>query len=300
MKKVGYKIRTHNCPMPNYQDIYGLELAEIKEKIYIFFAEYYYEKKNVQDLIKSGKIVPHNGSLSYSSDQLDWDWVNAQVGYAIKNKPVIPMPQSGGDFPPFVFLLDCINSLLDKGYRKIGELEYLPIINNMVVKIDNSCNPPIYCLHEGSVRSIIETLFTKLDSAYKELVDFCFPSLKNDLDYYSKLPHQFFIYWKDSSEQFDTFFNYAYKQSENGKTNFKWINTPFTRNDFDEYGYETLYSVRLDDLLEPYSSRKMLKGINTTKVDRHLVLRELVYKALTADFKKYCKKNGIDVSHNFS
>lgn len=300
LKKLGYKIKTHNNPLPNYEDIHGLHLAEIKKKIYCYFAEQYFEYQNVQDLVKSGEIVSQDGGLSYSTNQLDWNWINAQIDNAIENELEIPALRENIKSSPLAFLYNCINSLLQNGKTVLGELEYLPPINAMISKIDSSGNPTRYYFKKGSIQTIVESTLKILDSAYKDLVDLCFPSIKHELDYYSKLPHQFYIYYNNESEQFHTNFCYAYTQSENGRTNFKWIDTPWARSEFAKYGYVLLHSVRLDYLFRQNSSRDLFRSFDSRESERHLVVRELVYKILEDDFKNYCKENEIDTHHSFS
>ena len=298
-RELGYEIKSRAYPVPNYQEILPIELNDIKKKINIFFAEQYYTERNVQDLQESGKIQSHEGSLSYSTDQLDWDWINTQVVNAIENRIEVPTPQSGGDSPPFVFLNDLLNILLQNGYKKVEDLKYLPLINRMIEKIDRSNNPNKYFLKEGSVKELIEALFSQYDKAYKELVDSCFPTLKNDLEFYSTLPHQFYIYRSDTIDKLDTCFYYAYKQSNNDRTTFTWMNTSFKNEDFEEIGFETLYSTHLNDLLRVRHSKRMLKWINTRDVDNHLILREQVYKILNNDLKKLCEVKGINARQEF-
>lgn len=81
LNKLGYKIKITYTPTPNFHYIHDLKLVDIREKIYIYFVNKYYKKTNVQNLLKSGRITPSNGILSYSYSQLDWDWINPKFPF---------------------------------------------------------------------------------------------------------------------------------------------------------------------------------------------------------------------------
>lgn len=295
-RELGFDIRPKNNKFPNYQEIYSIDFLDLKKRIIIYFAEKYYKNENINYLIKSGIIKKSGNGYSFSNDQLSWSWINKQVDNAIKNKFKIPDKDGRGHVPPFVYLNNLIDILMKCGYEKIQDLDYMPLINQMIIKKDIINHKQNYYLKQGSVKIIIENYFYLFEKAYKELVDASFPIIKNDFKFYKTIPHQYIIYSEKLEERLNTIISFGYKKSNTDKINFIWNSEKYNINDYRKYEFETIYKRTLDSLLYVISDSVMLKGVNTHKVNSHLIIREMVYKMLELDIESYCIKNDIDIN----
>jgi len=118
---------------------------------------------------------------------------------------MIPRLNVIGDFPPFEELFKIVNILLFKGYKEIKK-HLLPYPDKSVIEVkeyskqNRELNIPqiiIAQFSEEQAKLYTEKFFKLIETCYKEFVEYCFPTLKEELPFYKTLPHEYFIYLED-------------------------------------------------------------------------------------------------------
>ena len=278
-QKLGYDFKIIDFRIPRYELIYPIDLNDVREKVYNFIATRYYQGEDVNP-----NLIP----------QLVED--------AFKKNLEIPKLNIGGDFPPFEELFKIVNILLEKGYDKI-EKHHLPYPDKSVIetktlyeqnKKGNIDQIIRLQFSEAQAKLYIETFFKHLEICYKEFVEYCFPTLKNEFSFYNTLPHEYFFYpIKPNKIKWGQF---SYKPSicEKTKINFKYT---LPAKPFDEDKITFLRGFSLDRFLynDYYHRIKTIDRINTSNVDDFCVIRNWVYRLLNDDMKKILKDNDVNI-----
>jgi hypothetical protein len=121
-------------------------------------------------------------------------------------------------------------------------------------------------------------------------VDACFPLLKNDLSFYSTMPHAYFVRLAlDRPGAWS--FVHGYRRSASGTTEVTFVQDELWSVGFEKYGLLTCSSSSLDTVLDNRTSaRPFAPGFRTTKVDQSLVVRSWVYDHIKEDMDALRRK----------
>lgn len=274
-KKLNYNFNIKDYYLPRYELLYPIDLTELRTKLYRFRATEYYGRK-----------------------QTDPDILHILVEKAVNENIAVPKLNVGGDFPPFEELFEIVEILLKNGHTKINE-HYLPLPDKSIVETQNfyEQNRSMYISEiriaqysEEQARLYIETFFKNLDVCYKEFVEYCFPGLKDQFDFYNSMPHEYFFYMQDGNILKRGCFGFRTSQDGKSKVNFENYVRP--QKVFDaNIGITALHTFEFDDILKIDQPVKTVQRINASKVDEFSVLRNWVYKFLKEDMDPLFKKN---------
>ena len=289
--------------IPRYNSILPIDLEDIKNRIKLFNAKYYFKQLQFSELKKSGKIkvikranrtiVQHNASV------YDYNSIEKKALEAIKNKKVIPFNNSHGDFPPYVPLYDFIDILIKKGITVIKKPLFpqadIPVnrINDEINKMGGQINhvPDIIAAQYSDEQlkkyaEIFSPLFIK---EYNKMVEICFPTIKQSFSFYNNQPFYFIIEFNRFKKNGWTLC-YGYKTDNLKENKFEVIINP-AKSKFDYKGkiFKTVHFSTIDKLFwaDIYSkSRSISSDFNTREADEACVLRNWVYSKIENELKK--------------
>jgi hypothetical protein len=275
-QKLGYEFKIKDFSLPRFELIYPIDLIDLKNRLYKYWASRYYKRNN----------IPQN-------------LINEKVEDAFRNKIDIPIPRITGDTPPFEELFKIVNILLDKGYDKISK-HHLPYpdttINETKAFYEANRKERLNQIRsfqytENQAKLYIESFLTHLEKCYKEFVENLFPTLKDDFPFYKTIPHDYFFYMKDSNITKWGWFGYRASESDKISINIKEYNSNNEAFKFDKIS--SLRGFSLDSFLyNSYTNRiKTIEEINTSKVDDFCVIRNWIYRLLKNDMKKIFEEN---------
>jgi len=135
--------------------------------------------------------------------------------------------------------------------------------------------------------------FRKFEICYKEFVEYCFPTFKDDFQFYGSIPHEYFFYTKDGN--LNDWGMFGYRPSKSGRFDIKF---EIAEPSWDLLKKEELTSLRtfsLDRILRVNDFArypvKTIDKINTSKVDEYCVIRNWIYQFLEDDMKNLFKAN---------
>jgi hypothetical protein len=276
--KLDYNFNLKDFNLPRFESIYPIDLPALKEKVYNFRARYYYQ-----------------------NEKADLDSIDSLVEKALKDEFEIPKLNAYGNFPPFEELFKIVNILLDKGYSQLSN-HHLPCPDrpiteardfyNLNVK-ENRYYTRILQFSEKQAKLYIMAFFESLETCYKEFVDYCFPSFKEDFKFYNMIPHEYFFYMKDADIR--KWGSFGYRQSTSGKLNLYFMEHENMHEKFEKDGITSLRSFSLDYILHMaedfrHFPKKTVDRITTERVDEFCVIRNWVYKILEDDMEYLFKK----------
>lgn len=273
-KRLDYHFKLDDYYLPRYDQLYPIDLKILRAKLYKSRATKFYQNQ---------EILPKN--------------IDELVNKAIENNIPIPDLNVRGDVPPFEELFKIVNLLLDKEINEIKQ-HYLPgpdktisetkEFHNQNAKFDLRMTRPAQ-YSEEQAKIYIETFFNHLECCYKEFVEYCFPTLKDQFKFYTSIPHEYHFYIKDLDVRNWGMFGYQTSISKIIKINIKEYELPekvFKEN----IGLKSLQTFSLDMLLYTRDPVKTVDRINTGKVDEYCVLRNWVYRLLRRDMEVLFKE----------
>ncbi|WP_299221228.1 type I restriction enzyme HsdR N-terminal domain-containing protein [uncultured Aquimarina sp.] len=281
-KKLGYELELKDDRIPRFEQIYPIDLKDLKQRIYRFRAYEYYKRQVI------GRI--------------DRSLISEKAEKAIQENIDIPKLRITGDFPPIEELSKIVEILLEKGYIKLEE-HHLPYPDKSIVEAERFYNEnkgnkfDIGLKMRGQysreqAKLYIETFFRHLESCYKEFVEYLFPTFKNNFSFYNTMPHEYFLYFKDD----DTlkWGMFGYRTSMNGKISFNHgiLDLSTHEKAFKEDKIISLQGFSLDMILynDYYNKIKTIDKMNTPKVDYVCVLRNWVYRLIKNEVQKVFEK----------
>lgn len=275
-KELGYTFELKDYYLPRFDLIYPINLKNLKDQIYKFRVTEYYKRQNIDKKLRAEKI-----------DE------------ALRENVDIPKLNITGDFPPFEELFKIVEILLNKGYNEIAEhhLPYPDISMSDTKRHYESERkldiPQIRTLQfsEGQAKLYIESFLRHFDSCYKEFVEYCFPTFKDKFAFYLTLPHEYFVYMKDSDVLKWGMLGYRRSSYGEVKVNFRKLRSP--DEPFPSEETDILHAFSLNHIIhnDYYNLIKTIDKINTPRVDEFCVLRNWVYDFLKDDMKKLFKEN---------
>jgi hypothetical protein len=276
-KELEYSFAIKDYYLPRFNLIYPIDLKNLRSQIYKFrVREFYKSEYNLDPKEKADKIVA-----------------------ALRGDFNIPILKTTGDFPPMEELFKIVEVLLSKGYSELAE-HHLPCPDISISDIKTIFEGE-KSLKISQIRTLqfsadqaklyIECFLKHFDSCYKEFVENFFPTFKDNFPFFKTLPHEYFVYMKDSDVL--KWGELGYRQSKNGEVivNFKALNSPEDPFPIDETNI--LYAFSLGHTIHNNYDRliKTVDKINTPKVDEFCVLRNWVYRFLKGDMETLFKEN---------
>lgn len=278
-KKLDYNYTIEEYYLPRFKSIYPINLKDLKQRINKFKLTEFYKNKYIErNLIK--EIVEKD--LKENRNIPKFNWI--------------------GDVPPFEELSKIVDILLGNGYKEIKD-HYLPLPDKSISETkafyeenrkDNWHQIRISQYSEPQAKLYITEFFKKLEICYKEFVEYCFPTFKDEFSFYKTIPHEYIFYMKESDVlKWGTF---GYRSSQTGKFEIYFKDSCESEEAFGKENLKCLRSFSLDSILHlnNYYARypvPTIDRINTPKVDEYCVIRNWIYKLLEKDIEKLFKEN---------
>lgn len=276
--KLDYEFNIKEYYLPRFGNIYPIDLNDLSLRIKKFkLKEFYkYEFK-------------------------DRNLLNEKIENALKENYLIPEFNNMGDVPPFSELAKIVDILLINGISEIKK-HYLPIPDKSIAETeifyeknrkDNWNHIRTFQFSESQAKNYLTEFLKLLEICYKEFVEECFPTFKDDFPFYSSIPHEYFIYMKDSDIHKWGWLSYRKSKTNKFKIYFKDIEQH--NEAFKNEGLMLSKSFALDNILHVKNYAKYpiktIDKINTSKVDEYCILRNWIYKFLENDMAKLFKEN---------
>lgn len=277
-KNLNYKFNIEEYYLPRFKNIYPIDLKDLKLRI------------NKWKLTEFYKYEPIERNL-----------INEIVDNALKKNHEIPEFNTKGDVPPFQELGKIIDILLEKGHDQIKE-HYLPLPDISIIETkdfyDRNRTNYIHQIRivqysESQAKLYITEFFKYLEICYKEFVEYCLPTFKDEFPFYSTIPHEYFFYIEESDVLKWGWLGYRTSRTDKFEINFNDIEQK--QEAFKKEGLKSLRTFSLDSILRvndyAHYPVKTVDRINTSKVDEYCVIRNWIYKFLEDDMKKLFKEN---------
>ncbi|MFV8271260.1 hypothetical protein ACNQGP_15175 [Flavobacterium sp. GT2N3] len=277
-KRLYFEIKIEEFYMPRFKEIYPIDLKDLQHRINRFRLIEFYKYKN-----------------------LDRTVMEETIEKALHENVDIPKITGSGDVVPFEELFKATQILIEKGYDQILE-HYLPLPDVSINRAkefyeqnrkDNWNYVRIAQFSEVQAKQYVSEFFRHLELAYKDFVEYCFPTYKDEFDFYATIPHEYFFYMKD--DDILKWGSFGYRQSPLGKFEINFKDSSESDEAFKSIGLKSLRSFSLDFILHIRDDHrypvKTVDRLNTTKVDEYCVIRNWVYKFLEVDMEKLFKEN---------
>lgn len=277
-KKLYFDNKIEEFYMPRFKEIYPIDLRDLQHRINRFRLTEFYKYKNLNQAAMEETIEK-----------------------ALQENVDIPKIQGIGDVVPFEELFKATQILLEKGYNQILK-HYLPLPDVSIDRAkefyeqnrkDNWNYVRIAQFSEVQAKQYASEFFRHLELAYKDFVDYCFPTYKDEFDFYKTIPHEYFFYMKDSDIlKWGTF---GYRPSRTGKFEIHFTDSSESDEAFKSIGLKSLRAFTLDFILRIRNDYrypvKTVDRLNTVKVDEYCVIRNWVYKFVESDMRELFKEN---------
>lgn len=301
-KELNINKPTDDC-IPRYNSILPIDLEDIKNRIKLFNAKYYFKQLQFNELKKSGKIEvikSDSCTIIESNDSVyDYNSIKKKALKAVKNKKEIPFPNSYGDFPPYVLLYNFINILIKKGITVIKKPLFpqadIPVdrINDKINKMGCQINhiPDIIAAQysDEQLKKYIEIFFPVFIKEYNKMIEICFPTIKHSFSFYNNQPFYFIIEFNRFKKNGWTLC-YGYKTDNLKKNKFEVIINP-AKSKFDckDESFKDIHFSTIDKLFraDVYSkNRSIASSFNTREADEACVLRDRIYNKIENELKE--------------
>lgn len=182
-KRLNYDYKINDFYMPRYQQIYPIDLLDLKERIKMF------------------KIREHHKYQNITKQQLE-----EIIERTITENLPIPAYRTKGNVPPIEGLTKIVDMLIEKGYGQIDS-HYLPEPDLSIQetkeiyqqkRLENSRTKRTIQFSESQAKKYTKSFFRHLESCYKEFVEYNFPTLKESFEFYNSMPHEYIVYLHDA------------------------------------------------------------------------------------------------------
>lgn len=277
-KKLGYEFNVNDFYLPRFETIYPLDLQDLRQRINRFkFIEFY--RYQVIDNSKLYELVEK----------------------ALKENHEVPQHNTTGDTAPFKELGKIVDILLDQGINEIKQ-HYLPLPDKSIEESKIFYNEnrkdnwekvrTFQYSHKQAELYFIE-FFRQFEICYKEFVEDCFPTFKDEFPFYKSIPHEYFFYTKDG--EINNWGMFGYRPCRTGKfeMHFEEAEPSWELGKKDKLN--SLRTFSLDRILRINDFTrypvKTVDKINTSNVDEYCVLRNWIYMFLEDDMKEIFKEN---------
>lgn len=277
-KQLGYEFNINDFYLPRFETIYPINLQDLKQRINKFkFIQFY----RYQTIDKA---------------QLD-----ELVEKALKENHEIPPYNTTGDTAPFKELGKIVDILLNQGINEIKQ-HYLPLPDKTIEESkifynenrkDNWERIRTFQYSKNQAELYFINFFRQLEFCYKEFVEYCFPTFKDDFTFYCSIPHEYFYYTKDGN--INDWGMFGYRPSKTGKFEIYFEEAELSWNLGKKDKLNSLRTFSLDRILKINDFArypvKTVDKINTSNVDEYCVLRNWIYMFLEDDLEKLFKEN---------
>jgi hypothetical protein len=276
-KELKYDYTIDDFRLPRFNQVYPLNLIDLRDRLYKFRAEHYYKRNKIEK-----------------------SQISKMVDFALNRKEEIPPLNVTGSFPPFEELYKIVNILIDRGITKLDS-HYLPTSDISLKEIKDKFYRKSGVKNETiriaqfsveRMKEYITTLFTHVEIAYKELVESCFIHFLKDLNYYNNMPHHFYIYLNEENEFYGC---YGKKSSDNSQFKVEFKRRDKENSKLKEDGISWYRIYYLDKFLNVQNSIQTVPGFAMEKVNENCIIRNLVYDILIQDFNLIFKKHDIRI-----
>lgn len=276
-ERLGYDINIDDLMLPRFDKIYPINLEDLVQRLYRFRAVEFYKRR----------FVPR--------DQLD-----QLVEKMLKDSKGIPEYDVIGDTPPFKELFKIVNLLLERGYTQISK-PYLPLPDIPISEAKDIFERDrqkyfhrVRSLQfsEQQAKLYVEEFFKCLEACYKEFIEYCFPTFKDEFSFSKNSPHEYFFYPSNSKEL--EWRMMGYRKSPSGELKFNFRKAPNNSKDpFEKDGIQSLQGFTLEMIIYNRNPIITVDRINTRKVDDFCVVRNWVYQMLKSEIEDLYKKMGV-------
>lgn len=277
-KQLGYEFNINDFYLPRFETIYPLDLQDLKQRI------------------KKFKFIQFYRYQTIGKAQLD-----ELVEKALKENHEVPPYNNTGDTAPFKELGKIVDILLNQGINEIKQ-HYLPLPDKTIEESkifynenrkDNWERIRTFQYSKKQAELYFINFFRQLEFCYKEFVEYCFPTFKDDFPFYCSIPHEYFYYTKDGS--INDWGMFGYRPSKTGKFEIYFEEAELSWNLGKKDKLNSLRTFSLDRILKiNHFARypvKTVDKINTSNVDEYCVLRNWIYQFLEDDMKELFKEN---------
>ncbi|MBX2957228.1 MAG: type I restriction enzyme HsdR N-terminal domain-containing protein [Cyclobacteriaceae bacterium] len=276
-KELGYKDQLKDSYLPRLNLLYPIDLKTLRDQLYKFIVSEHYKRKR----------------------EFTKEVVAQMVEDAVRDNLEVPKLHISGDFPPFEELFKIVEMLITRGYTIISEHHFpcpdIPIHEVRTHDAGKRLEPHwirVLQFSEVEAKLYIESFFKHFDSAYQDFVDYNFPTLKDRLSFYNTLPHEYFVYMKDSDVL--KWGSLGYRQSQTGKVEVNFMELIPSDKIFERGETKVLRGFSLDHILHVDYNHTIptVDKIRTPRVDDFCILRNWVYQFLKDDMRDIFKENG--------
>jgi len=275
-KKLNYKDEPKDLYLPRLNLLYPIDLKILRDQLYKFVVTEHYQRGR----------------------EFTKEVVAQKVEDAVRDNLEVPKLHISGDFPPFEELFKIVEILISRGYTVLSE-HHLPCpdipindvqTHNEVKRLETYMRRVLQ-FSEAQAKLYIESFLKHFDSAYRDFVDYNFPTLKGGFSFYSTMPHEYFIYMKDLDVL--KWGHLGYRQSETGKVEVNFRELISSDKIFEKGETKVLHRFSLDRILhvDYYHTIPTVDKLRTSKVDDFCILRNWVYQFLKDDLREIFKEN---------
>jgi Type I restriction enzyme R protein N terminus (HSDR_N) len=275
-EKLNYRYKIDDYYMPRYQEIYPIDLLDLKNRLNLF------------------KIRDHHKYENVTSEEL------AQIiEQTIRENLPIPEFTTKGQVPPFEGLSKIVDMLLAKGYQQIDE-HYLPLADISIKetkemyqqnRLQNSNRMRTVQFSESQAKEYTISFFRHLEFCYKEFVEYNFPTFKDSFKFYKTMPHEYFVYLKDADIL--QWGDVGYRHTQTGDFALYFKDFEEGKKAFTEEGILSTRHFSMELILKVNDSYRynvqVFEGINASKLEENCIIRSWLYKMLESDIDELLK-----------
>ncbi len=271
-KKLGYEYNIKDFYLPRFDFVYPIDLKDLEKRMYFIAAKEYFKKEGkntneIEVLIENSNLnIEEIPSLKYElSSQLRDLWNTVQI-------------------------------LLNRGQRHILK-HYLPTpdisletAKELFDPKKDTSNTRMLQYSDSKAQNYLIEFFKLLEECYTEFVEYYFPSFKNNLSFYSSMPHEYFIFMRNNEIRDWGFFAYKSSETKVIKVNFKNWDTN-TKKLPKEKGIKSYKVFSIDQILHVSHRFKLPRGtIFADKVEEYCIFKYWIYNLLNKDFEDIFKE----------
>lgn len=277
-KELYFNDKIEDFYLPRFKDIYPIDLRDLQQRINRFRFNEFYKYEKMEHAVREEII-----------------------GKALKEGVDAPKIRGIGDVPPFEELYKATEILISKGHDQIHE-HYLPLPDKSIQEtkefyyINSRDNWPLIRLcqfSDSQAKLYITEFFRKFELSYKEFVEYCFPTFKDNFPFYCTIPHEYYHYTKNANV-FD-WGMLGYRPSKTGKFEIYFEQAEPAWDLLKKENLNILMTFSLDRILRVNDHArypvKTVDKLNTSNVDEYCVIRNWIYKFLEDDMKNIFKEN---------
>ncbi len=267
-KILGYDYDIKDFYLPRFDLVYPIDLKDLEKRMYIVAATKYFRKE--------GKNTGEINALLENSD------------HNIEEIPGLKYELSS----QLRDLWKIVQILLKRGQREILK-HYLPTpdisLESVKVLYDpkkNRSNVRMLQFSDSKAKTYLTEFFKLLEKCYSEFVEYYFPTFKNDLPFYSSMPHEYFIFMRNNEIRDWGFFASKSSEDKEIKVNFKNWDTNTNKLPKEE-GIKNYRVFSIDQVLHVSDRFILPRGTfgSADKIEEYCIFKYWIYNILNRDFE---------------